>query len=73
MLCFFKKVESIRMDIVAEKLNLKLREWKPDIANLVKQRVVELIDLADHDALDVSRSRTIEQQVRDILDCPTSR
>ena len=73
MLDFFKKVKSIPMDTVAEKLNLKLKEWKPDIAHLVKQRVVELIDLADHNALDVSRSRTIEQQVLDILDEPTSR
>ena len=61
------------MDTVAEKLNLKFSEWNPDIANLVKQRILELIDLADHDALDVSRSRSIEQQVLDILDEPTSR
>ena len=44
------------MDRVAEKLDSKLRGWKPDIAIAVKQRVEELIDLADHDALDITRT-----------------
>ncbi|MGH8476164.1 MAG: hypothetical protein ACRER2_10405 [Methylococcales bacterium] len=60
------------MDKVAEKLDSKLREWKPDIAELVKQRVVELIDLADHDALDITLSRNVEQQVLDLLHEPST-
>ena len=60
------------MDRLAEKLDSKLREWKPDIAEVVKQRVVELIDLADDDVLDIMRSRNVEQQVLDLLDEPSS-
>ena len=32
------------------------------------ERIAEIIDLADHDALDLSRSRAVEQQVLDLLD-----
>ena len=60
------------MDRLVEKLDSKLREWKPDIAEVVKQRVVELIDLADDDVLDIMRSRNVEQQVLDLLDEPSS-
>lgn len=56
------------MDILAERLDTKLREWKPDTAEQVRQRVAEIIDLADQDALDVMRSRAVEQEVLDILD-----
>jgi hypothetical protein len=35
--------------------------------------VAEIIDLADHDALDLVRSRVVEQEVLDIIDEPTSR
>jgi len=61
------------MDIVAERLDAKLKQWKPDTAEQVKQRVVEIIDLADQDALDIMRSRTVEQEVLDLLDEPTTR
>jgi hypothetical protein len=30
--------------------------------------VAEIIDLADQDALDIMRSRTVEQEVLDLLD-----
>jgi hypothetical protein len=33
------------MEILAERLDAKLREWRPDIAELVKRRVAEIIDL----------------------------
>lgn len=61
------------MDTVVERLDAKLREWKPDTAEMVKQRVTEIIDLADHHALDIMRSRGVEQEVLDILDEPKTR
>ncbi len=56
------------MDAIVTKLDTKLHEWKPDIATQVKQRISEIIDLADQDTLDVMRSRAVEQEVLDILD-----
>lgn len=61
------------MDTLAERLNARLREWKPDIADEVRQRVAEIIELADQDALDVMRSRALEQEVLNSLDEPTTR
>jgi hypothetical protein len=61
------------MDIVVEKLDHKLREWRPETAAQVRQRVSEIIALADQDVLDVIRSREAEQQVLDILDEPPAR
>jgi len=39
----------------------------------VRQKVTEIIELADKNALDLSRSRKIEQEVLDMLDEPESR
>jgi hypothetical protein len=61
------------MDALLETLNTKLREWKPETAAQVRERVSEIITLADQDALDLLRSRAVEQEVLDILDEPTSR
>jgi hypothetical protein len=61
------------MDVLIETLNAKLREWKPETAAQVRQRVTEIIGLADQDALDLLRSRTVEQDVLDILDEPSPR
>jgi hypothetical protein len=61
------------MDALAERLDTKLREWPPDTAEQVRQRIAEIMDLADHDALDVMRSRTVEQEVLDLLDEPATR
>ena len=61
------------MDVLAEKLDTKLREWKPDTAAEVKERITEIIDLADQDALDIMRSRSVEQEVLDLLDEPIPR
>lgn len=58
------------MDTLAEKLNTKLREWQPEIVDQVRQRITEIIDLADQGALDILRSRAIEQEVLDLLDEP---
>ena len=51
----------------------RLREWKPETAAQVRERVAEVIELADRDVLDVMRPRGIEQEVLDLLDEPTSR
>jgi hypothetical protein len=58
------------MDALIEKLEEKLHQWKPDIAEQVRQYVGEIIDLADHDTLDLVCSRVIEQEVLDLLDEP---
>jgi hypothetical protein len=60
------------MDALLETLNAKLREWKPETAAEVRERVSEIISLADQDVLDLLSSRAIEQEVLDILDEPAS-
>ncbi|OGB99110.1 hypothetical protein A2V82_00180 [candidate division KSB1 bacterium RBG_16_48_16] len=60
------------MDVLAEKLDAKLREWKPNTATEVRQRITEIIDLADQDVLDIMQSRSVEQEVLDLLDEPTT-
>ena len=61
------------MEALLERLDTRLRQWKPETAEQVRQRVAEIIDLADEDLLDMMRSRTVEQEVLDSLDEPTSR
>ena len=61
------------MDVLIETLSAKLREWKPETVAQVRERVTEIIGLADQDALDLLRSRTLEQDVLDILDEPAPR
>jgi len=56
------------MDALAEKLDAKLRHWKPETAARVRERVTEVIELADDDVLDVMHSRAREQEVLDLLD-----
>jgi hypothetical protein len=56
------------MDALAEKLDAKLQIWKPEIAAQVRERVSEVIALADDDVLDVMRSRAREQEVLGMLD-----
>jgi hypothetical protein len=60
------------MDALLETLDVKLHEWKPEMAAQVRERVAEIISLADHDVLDLLRSRAIEQEVLDTLDEPES-
>ena len=38
-----------------------------------RERITEVIELADHDVLDVARSRAAEQEVLDLLDEPPAR
>ncbi|MGH9658381.1 MAG: hypothetical protein ACRD96_07535 [Bryobacteraceae bacterium] len=61
------------MDALAEKLDTRLRTWKPESAAQVRERVAEVIELADEDVLDVMRSRFREQEVLDMLDEPPAR
>ena len=59
------------MDAVAEKLDAKLNQWSPQVSKDVRVLVSEVIDAADNDALDLMRSRAVEQEVLDSLDEPT--
>lgn len=61
------------MDALAEKLDERLRQWKPDTAAEVRERIMEVIELADQDLLDVAGSRAAEQEVLDLLDEPPTR
>jgi hypothetical protein len=51
----------------------RLREWKPEAAAEARERIAEVIELADHDILDIARSRAAEQEVLDLLDEPPAR
>jgi len=61
------------VDVLVERLSEKLREWRPEIAEIAREHVVEIINLADQNVLDLMRSRTVEQEVLDLLDEPTPR
>jgi hypothetical protein len=61
------------VDILAEKLDARLREWKPETAAEARERIIEVIEFADHDVIDVARSRAAEQEVLDLLDEPPTR
>ncbi|MFE1747843.1 hypothetical protein [Coleofasciculus sp. H7-2] len=61
------------MDALIEELDAKLRQWKPDVAEQVRQCVAEIIEMADRDVLDILRSRAVEQEVLDLLDEPETR
>jgi len=61
------------MDTLVEQLDAKFRVWQPEMANQVRQRIAEIIEMADRDALDVLRSRAVEQEVLDALDEPETR
>ena len=58
--------------MLVERLDTKLREWKPNVAATVRERITEIIDLADREALDIMQSRAVEQEVLDLLDEPVS-
>jgi hypothetical protein len=51
----------------------RLREWKPETAAEARERVTEVMELADQDVLDLMRPRRIEQEVLDLLDEPATR
>ena len=61
------------MDALVEKLDARLKEWRPETAAEARRRILELIEVADSDLLDLGRSRRVEQEVLDILDESGSR
>jgi hypothetical protein len=61
------------MDALLERLDEKLRAWRRETADQVRQRITEIIELADQDALDIARSRQIEQEVLDLIDASQAR
>lgn len=61
------------MGALAEKLDTKLRTWDLETAAQVRERVSEVIEVADEDVLDLMRSRAREQEVLDMLDETPSR
>jgi hypothetical protein len=61
------------MEALLETLTARLHQWRAETADQVRERVTEIIGLADQDALDLLRSRACEQDVLDILDEPSSR
>jgi hypothetical protein len=61
------------VDALVEKLDARLRAWRPETAVEARERIAELIDLADRDVLDLARSRGAEQQVLDLLDEPRAK
>jgi hypothetical protein len=61
------------MEAIAEKLERKLHEWRPETRERVRSMVAEIIESADSGALDISRSRQSEQEVLDLIDAPATR
>ena len=61
------------MDVLAESLDARLCDWKPETAAQVRECMTEVIELADQDLLDLVRPRATEQEVLDLLDEPTTR
>lgn len=55
------------MDALVQELGTKLRQWRSAIAQKVRQCLAEIIE-ADQDALELMRSRAVEQEVLDLLD-----
>ena len=62
------KYDEVIMTAIAKKLDARMNRWAPETAKKVERLVAEIIELADHDALDLVRSRQVEQEVLDIID-----
>ena len=61
------------MDAIAEKLDKRMHEWRPEVSDEVRALVAEIIGLADTGTLGLIRSRAVEQEVLDLLDESASR
>lgn len=61
------------MTALAQRLDERLHKWTPNTAANVEQLVSEIIELADVDALELVRSRIVEQKVLDLIDEPKAR
>ena len=55
------------MSPLAQQLAEKLDQWEPEVSQKVESLVAEIIDLADAGALEILRSRAVEQEVLDLL------
>ena len=60
------------MDHLAEVLDQRLNQWHPQTSEEVKRWIAEIIELADQDVLGLLRSRSVEQNVLDLLDEPAT-
>lgn len=69
----WKREQEVIVDALAEKLDARLRDWKPETAAEARERITEVIELADHDILDIARSRVAEEDVLNLLDEPPTR
>ncbi len=58
---------------LAQRLDEKLNEWTTNTAANVEMIVNEIIELADVDALELARVRTVEQEVINLIDVPQAR
>ncbi|MDB9304807.1 hypothetical protein PN488_10520 [Nodularia spumigena CS-591/12] len=58
------------MDALIEELSAKLIYWQPAIADQVRHCILEIMEMADQDVLDILKTRTVEQEVLDLLDEP---
>ncbi len=56
------------MTAIAQELDEKLKHWQTETSERVEKLVAEIIELADVNALDLIRSRAVEQEVLNILD-----
>ena len=56
------------MTYIVEELERKLSTWTPEVAAEVERLVADIIQWTDADALDLMRSRHVEQEVLDLLD-----
>lgn len=59
------------MTAIAEKLDRKLSDWKPETASEVEKLVAEIIDWADADALDLMRSRQLFEKIKRLSATPS--
>ncbi|MEA5556064.1 hypothetical protein [Nodularia spumigena] len=56
------------MDALIEELNAKLSYWEPVIADQVRHCILEIMEMADQDVLDILKTRKVEQEVLNLLD-----
>lgn len=61
------------MSPIVQQLADKLDRWEPEVSQQVEALVAEIMELADTGALELLRSRAVEQEVLDLLDEPISR
>ena len=51
----------------------RLRDWRPETAAQVRERIAAVIEFAHADLLELVRSRAVEQAMLDLLDEPGAR